>query len=502
MSHKPYAKIMLDLQTIEKFAQDKIAYFRFKRFEDGNYLITNEYGKFLWLNEDNFKNFVLDKLDMSGPIYKELKEKLFILDKEYLGRAIRQYAQQKSFLKFGPSLHIVVVTLRCNHKCIYCHASAKTCEDKGYDMDMKTAKQTVDTIFKTTNDAIAIEFQGGEPLLNWPVIEFIIKYAKEKNKLENKNLVFRLVSNFSLLDEDKKNFLINEEVNFCTSLDGDEETHNFNRIYLEANSYQETVKWIKNINQAYDDKYHDKKRNYFSIGALITVTRKTLGNYQKVIDTYIDLGFRNISLRYLNPFGFAADTQKTIWYDPQEFIEFYKKSLDYILQKNIDGRIFYESQAVFHLRKILLNEEPNNLEMRSPCGAGIGQLAYNYNGDVYTCDEGRMIARMGDEMFKLGNIFTNNFEELINNDLCKSICSASCTDGLAGYNENVYKPYLGVCPIYNYSIHGNIFPAMKTSFRWQIDEAMIEYLFLKMKDKKILDIFTEWVKRSKPPIAK
>jgi hypothetical protein len=31
-----------------------------------------------------------------------------------------------------------------------------------------------------------------------------------------------------------------------------------------------------------------------------------------------------------------------------------------------------------------------NLELRSPCGAGIGQLLYNYDGKVYTCDEGRI----------------------------------------------------------------------------------------------------------------
>jgi len=44
--------------------------------------------------------------------------------------------------------------------------------------------------------------------------------------------------------------------------------------------------------------------------------------------------------------------------------------------------------------KILTENDPNFLDSRSPCGACIGQVAYNYDGKVYTCDEGRMFARV------------------------------------------------------------------------------------------------------------
>jgi len=63
-----------------------------------------------------------------------------------------------------------------------------------------------------------------------------------------------------------------------------------------------------------------------------------------------------------------------------------------------------EKAAVTFLKKIMTEEDPNHLDFRSPCGAGIGQLAYNYNGKVYTCDEGRMMSMMNDESFCLGNV--------------------------------------------------------------------------------------------------
>ncbi len=491
---------MLDLQTINKFDDKSVGYFRFKKFDADNYLLTNEVGQYIFLKEKDFKDFITGQLSPKANVYKELRANLFIKDEAYTPTLIEKYRARNSFLKFGPSLHIIVVTLRCNHSCIYCHASAGNQTDKSLDMDLAMAKKIVDVIFKSTNNAIAIEFQGGEPLLNWPVVKFIVQYANEKNKLEQKDLLIRLVSNFSLLDEAKMKFFIDNKVHFCTSLDGDEETHNFNRKYSCGNSFAEASKWIKRIKAAYVGKFKGKKKDYYNVGALITITRKTLGNYKKVIDAYLDLGIRSIYLRYLNPYGFAMSAQENIWYTPEEFLDFYQKTLDYILAKNKEGKLFLEATAVTYLRKILLQEEPHNLDMRSPCGAGIGQMAYNYNGDVYTCDEGRMISRMGDEMFKLGNINENSFEQLINNNLCKSICLASCTTGLPGHSDQVYQPYWGTCPVYNYSLYGNIFPQMKNNFKWQIDEKILDYIFVKLQDKKNRDIFMEWAKRAKPPV--
>jgi len=488
---------MLDLKTINNLDTKSVGYFRFKQFGD-DYLLTNEIGEYVFLPANNFNNFLTGKLDKKSEIYQELLKKSFLKDRNYLVNSVWKYRLRYNFLKFGPSLHIVVATLRCNHKCIYCHASAGGSEDKALDMDLATAKKVVDTIFQTTNDAVCIEFQGGEPLLNWPVVKFIIQYAQEKNKLEKKNLIFRFVSNLSLMDEEKMKFLMDNGVNFSTSLDGDEETHNYNRIYTEGNSFANVTKWLKRINQAYAEKYKGQKKNYYRVGVLITVTKKTLANYQKVIDTYLHLGLKQIYLRYLNPYGFALNAQEKIWYTPDEYIDFYKKAFDYILAKNYQGILFYENMAATYLRKILFNEEPHNLDMRSPCGAAIGQLAYNYNGDVYTCDEGRMISRMGDEMFKLGNVKANSFSELINNNLCKSICTASCTNGLAGHNDNVYQPYWGTCVVYNYSLAKNIFPAMKENYKWQIDEQILDYIFIKLKNKKNEDIFREWCKAARP----
>src|SRR3989339_673073 len=158
-----------DLDKI-KYAQ--LGFFRFKRFK-GKYLLTNDVGQWLVLKEKEFKDFLAGNLDKTTEPYLSLKEKNFLKKDLDVSDLMNRYREKNAFLFGGPSLHIVVFTLRCNHRCVYCHASAKTMEDKGYDMNQETAQKVVDKIFETTSPFVAIEFQGGEPLVNWPVVKYI-----------------------------------------------------------------------------------------------------------------------------------------------------------------------------------------------------------------------------------------------------------------------------------------------------------------------------------------
>ncbi len=468
-----------------------LGYFRFKK-TNNEYLLTNDTGDFLFLKEKDFDLFLNNNLDKDKESYLSLKKKNFLKDEIDLTGCVNKYRSKNEFLFSGPSLHIVVVTQRCNHSCIYCHASAQSMDKKGLDMDKKIATNVVDKIFQTSSHFVAIEFQGGEPLVNWDIVKFIIEYAQKKNKKIKKDLEFRLVSNFSLMNEEKFNYLIKNKVSLCISLDGPEKIHNKNRPMMKGNSYKRAIKWAKKFNDSYP-KF--KKKGYaFKMGLSVTVSRFSLPYYKQMVDQYLKLGFVDIYLRPLDPFGFTKKHFGKIGYTTEEYADFYKKALSYIIDLNLKGKNIKEKTAATFLTKILTERDPNHLDYRSPCGAGIGQLAYNYNGNVYTCDEGRMISMMGDESFCLGNVEENSYQEMVGNPIVRTMCTASCLDGLAGCSDCVYKPYCGVCPIYNYSEQGNIFGQMPTNERCKINIIILDFLFEKMKDKKIKDIFENWVK--------
>lgn len=224
----------------EKIKYNNLGFFRFKKLKD-KYLLTNDIGQYLFLKEKEFEDFLSGKLDKDKEPYLSLKEKNFLKKELNLSELTEGYYKKNAFLFGGPSLHIVVVTLRCNHRCIYCHASARTMEAKEYDMDKETARKTIDKIFETTSPFVAIEFQGGEPLANWPIVKYIIEESVKRNKIlrqnsgQEKELELRLVSNFSLMDGKKFKYLLDKKVSVCVSLDGPEKIHNRNRVIIGDN---------------------------------------------------------------------------------------------------------------------------------------------------------------------------------------------------------------------------------------------------------------------------
>jgi sulfatase maturation enzyme AslB (radical SAM superfamily) len=117
------------------------------------------------------------------------------------------------------------------------------------------------------------------------------------------------------MDDEKLDYIIKHNIHISTSLDWDEETHNFNRTFKDWNSFEQVTYWIKRINEEYEKKWIKQK-----VWALLTVTKKTLSKYKEVIDTYVNLWLDWIFLRPLNPYGFAAADLKKLGYTMDEFI--------------------------------------------------------------------------------------------------------------------------------------------------------------------------------------
>ncbi len=140
--------------------------------------------------------------------------------------------------------------------------------------------------------------------MNWEVVKYSIEYAKEKSERLAKPVQFSLVTNLSLMDEEKMAFLLHHNVGLNTSLDGDESTHNFNRTFLKGNSYKNVEFWIRRIDAFSQEKYWRKN----VISALLTVTSKSLKKWKECVDTYDSFGMDQLFWRPLNAMGYGAKT--------------------------------------------------------------------------------------------------------------------------------------------------------------------------------------------------
>ncbi|MBI3564071.1 MAG: His-Xaa-Ser system radical SAM maturase HxsB [Elusimicrobia bacterium] len=466
--------------------------FRFRKV-GAKTLVTNDLGRHHLLDEEQFRSFVAGTLEPGTPLHDRLAADGFIRDRMDFDALAERFARRNRFLWQGPALHVVVTTLRCNHRCLYCHASAVPFSDPATDMTEETARKVVDRVFESPSRAITIEFQGGEPLANWPVVEFIVEYAREKNKAAGKSLWLNLVTNLTLMDEEKLDWLLARGVNFCTSIDGPADLHDANRPWSGGASHATAIEWFRKIDAR-------TKRKTFRIDALLTVTRKSLTRARDIVDHYAEIGARGVFLRPLNPYGMAVATWNKIGYGADEFLAFYEEALDRVLELNRERtlrRPFFEQAARLYLAKILTDDDPNFLDLRSPCGAGIGQLAYNWDGSVYTCDEGRMLNRMGDDTFKIGSAGEGAYADVVGHPSVRAMAVASTLDNQVACTQCAYKPYCGVCPVQCYKEQGDIMGRMPTNSRCRISKGILDMLFAKLSEPRNEKVFRAWLKKKK-----
>ena len=77
---------------------------------------------------------------------------------------------------------------------------------------------------------LELDFFGGEPLMNFDVVKQVVEYAREQEKLHNKNFRFTITTNGLLLDDEKIDFINREMSNVVLSLDGRKEVNDLLRV--------------------------------------------------------------------------------------------------------------------------------------------------------------------------------------------------------------------------------------------------------------------------------
>ena len=478
------------------------AFFRHRGLPGGRVLITNLEGNFLVLSRDEFRAFATGAIDAGSALHTRLREGNFLRAHHDAERAATGLARRKSFLGHGPNLHMLVVTLRCNETCVYCHASRAPMEAVQTDMTRETAEQCVDLALATTSPGVTLEFQGGEPLVNFGVVQHVIEYAKRKNETLGKALEFTMVSNLSLMDEEKLAYLLDHRVQICTSIDGPQGLHDKQRKLpalrlasgekTSGSSWEASVRWIERINAEYERRGLDP--TLYRVEALLTTTRETLPLWKEVVDQYVALGCRALFLRPLDPFGFAERTGPRLEYPRAEYLEFYRRSVDYMIELNKQGVQVIERYAAIFLTKILGGEDPNFLDIRSPSGAGIGALAYNYDGSVFSCDEGRMLHETGDDTFLLGHVRDARYRDIVGHETVRALVLAGNLDARPDCVNCAYQPYCGVAPSHSHKSQGTIFGRMRESSVCAVHKGIQDYLFEKIAeaDPAVMEIFQRW----------
>lgn len=472
--------------------QYKILPFRFDRFNDSEYLLTNDVGEYIFLLNEQFDMFVNGKMDVESDIFKDIESKQIATTDEVedvVNMLATKFRTKKSILKDFTSLHMVVPTLRCNSSCVYCQVARKNMDDHTADMIKETAKNAVKMIFESPSPCIKIEFQGGDPSTDFEMVQYIIEYAEWTNIFKKRQLEFVICTNITLLDEERVKYLKKHNCFISTSLDGPEDLHDANRPLQNTphnhKIFEEKLKMIRDV-------WGDKE----CVSALMTTSKYSLGRFKEIIDEYLRLGFNRIFLRALNPYGFAKQYKEKIAYSVEEFLVNYKEGLDYIIDLNKKDIFIIEDFAALLLRRMLTPFATGFVDLQSPAGVGISGAIYDYDGNVYVADEGRMMARFKNYYFQLGNVNTDDYQSIFNGEKLHDIISKSCNECLPACADCVFHPYCGADPVRNMSVQGDVVGFRPTNEMCKKTKYVIHYLFelVKRNDSEINRIIWSWIK--------
>ena len=327
----------------------------------------------------------------------------------------------------------------CNLNCGYCFASQGKYHGERALMSLETGKKALDFLVANsgTRHNLEVDFFGGEPLMNWDVCKELVKYAREQEKIHNKNFRFTLTTNGVLIDDDVIDFCNKEMSNVVLSLDGRKEIHDRCRVdYNGVGSYEKIVPKFRELVRRRGGK------DYYMRG---TFTHANT-DFTEDIFHMADLGFTELSMEPVvcDPSDPSALTEA----DMPVLLEQYELLAKEMVKRKKEGRPF-----TFYHYMIDLTHGPCIYKRISGCGSGTEYVAVTPTGDIYPCHQ-----FVGDPKYLLGNL-----EEGITNTeirdqfkFCNAYARPDCKDCWAklycsgGCAANSYHATGKITGIYEY----------------------------------------------------
>lgn len=414
--------------------------FFFQRMPYG-VLLTNDIGEHHLLDDECFEKFVKKQKGVHCDTLCELEGKFFCAKKmtrEMIAVYATRYRTKKYFIFESTSLHMIVVTNRCNQSCVYCHASSDdACKTAG-DMSVETADMIIKNILMSPSRNIKIEFQGGEPTLNFEVIKHVVSMRGAFEE-HGKEVNYVVCSNLLEVSDEKLNFLADNKISVSTSLDGPAYLHDQCRVINSGGgTHARVVSTLSRFRQ----------RSHGDIAALLTVHRGNVACLTDVVDEYLRLGFASVFIRGLNPFGRCERNADTLAYEQGEFVNSYKNAVEYIIGLNRKGVRVSEEYFSMMARRILTPFGCGFVDMQSPAGGAICGLMYDADGNVFATDEARMMYRShADTEFLLGNVHVDTRREWFRSEKIAKMLSDSVLECIPGCGWCVFAPYCGIDPV-------------------------------------------------------
>jgi len=278
----------------------------------------------------------------------------------------------------------------CNLRCAYCFAGQGPYRGSRSLMSAAVGRRALDYLLEHSGSyhRVEVDFFGGEPLMNFPVLRELVRYGRVQEKRTGKRINFTVTTNGVLLSDEVAAFLDQEGFQVILSLDGRPAVHDtMRRTRRGEGSYALVAPRIKRFVEG---------RNNWNCYVRGTYTRFNT-DFSADFIHLVRLGFRNISLE---PVVAAPDQPYALREEdyPVLAAEYERLAVWLASEQNPGVRFFH-----FDLH---LEDGPCLAKRLSGCGAGNEYLAVDPDGNLFPCHQ-----FVGRAAFRMGNIWERKVRE-------------------------------------------------------------------------------------------
>ena len=271
----------------------------------------------------------------------------------------------------------IYLSQSCNMACRYCWNRGGSFGDVPRLMSeqeaLRSTAQIVSLAAASSAEKIAINFYGGEPLLNFSALKAVTLGLREHEAELGKRFNFSVDTNGLLLEGEVARFLALHFSQIGVSLDGREEVHDRQRPAAEG---ERTWRRIAGNIRDFPDKS--------LLGVRATLTPCS-DSYLETFCHLAKLGVRSIQLEYCHsPAAARTDTREQLLVplerqrrEMTEFVEYYVDAISHF--KETGGIPFIPNlmENIFRIRR--------GARYTRPCGAGLNMVAFNCAGEMFPC---------------------------------------------------------------------------------------------------------------------
>lgn len=328
--------------------------------------------------------------------FESLINKKFLITPDEVEKVPSIVVPDDSYIQAGKMLqHLRLnVTEACNLNCSYCYERVSNVWNKHRVMGWEIAKKAIDNFFdnvkKNENKNVSVRFFGGEPLLNWTVVEKSVNYIKTV-VADDICVNYIINTNGTLVTDEIAKFLSDNKISISLSVDGTKEAHDAFRVYPDGRGSFETID--KNM------KFLIEHKCIFNLS--VVCTESTLPTLTSLID-YVHDKQNKFNYRIPLCFNFIQITKEENKLSVDEKVGLLIKALDYANEKEVWG---YGGLTHFVFEKLLHNY------IGTYCGGTGSEFSIDPLGDVFPCS--------GLDI-KLGNI--SDFNNIFKSDTYRTLC--------------------------------------------------------------------------------